>query len=183
MYISDALSIQPGLSEWVRLLISAVAGMFAGLTGGLLLEPLKHRIQLRTKTRRISADVHRELGILFLTFTLQASGNEDSERVKTYFDLSDDSDFEYYYSREREAFNRLKDRIDIRAFYRLFQRARQTVMEGKINPIEAAQMIREDLNRRFKVGGLNEKVIRKYADGYVKLLDSQGKKWFKKPIQ
>ncbi|HET9284631.1 MAG TPA: hypothetical protein VFR24_21975 [Candidatus Angelobacter sp.] len=159
--------------------MTAIAGMFAGLFGGVFLEPLKHRIQLAVKSRRVEADIHRELGFIFLTFRLQAQEQEDgAERVKIYFDLLNDTDLDYYFSRERDAFNRLKDQRDIRAFYALFQRIRQTVIEEKIDPIEGAQMVVNDLNRRFKVGGLEQKVIQKYADEYVKLLDSQGKKMF-----
>jgi hypothetical protein len=177
---TTAVTPPPGMSEWLKILITAIAGMFAGLSGGLLLEPIKHHIQLRIKTRRIKADVHRELGFLFFTFTLQASNDKDAERVKTYFDLSNNSEFEYYYSHEREAFNRLKDRRDIRAFYTLFQRVRETVLEEKIHPIDAAKMITKDLKSRFEVSGLNEKLIQKYIDEYIKILDKQGKKRLKK---
>src|SRR6266404_6123539 len=107
------------MSDWIKVLIGALAG----LTTAVLLEPLKHYIQIRIKTRRIKADIYKDLGRLLVTLSLQAGAPpENAEVVKTYFDILDDTDFEYYYSREREAFNRLHDRREIRVFYRLFER-------------------------------------------------------------
>lgn len=160
------------MSEWVKILVSALGGVATGV----LLEPLKHFIQLRIKARRINADIYKELARLYVTLTLQAERTEDAEIVKTYFDILDDSDFEYYYSHEREAFNRLGDRRDIRAFYRLFERARETVLDGNINPIAAARMLIEDLQKRLRAGGLDKNLIDKYAGRYVKSLDDRAKK-------
>lgn len=160
------------MSEWVKILLSALAGMAAGV----FLEPVKHFIQLRIKTRRIERDIYREIGRLYVTLELQAEREGDAELVKTYFDILDDSDFEYYYSREREAFNRLSERGDIRPFYRLFERARETVMDGNMNGVAAARMLLADLRQRIQAGGLNEKMVRRYCEQYIKALDKRGRK-------
>jgi len=148
--IATGASVWP---EWLKILVSALAGMATGI----LLEPLKYWISNWVVSREARNAIYAELGkiySLFVELPERGGGKTDEDRLRN---ISLDA-FHFYYGEQRSAFYRLREWPEILGIYRDFELTRDAVLSGKENLAVGYDLIAGRFKIRFNAG-LDQKRI------------------------
>ena len=65
------------MADWLKILISALAGMMTGILGGIAVEPLKQWVTRKTAARRGRTAIYKEIAAMWGGFNLCAERCED----------------------------------------------------------------------------------------------------------
>lgn len=148
---------QPGMADWVKILITALAGV----TTGALLEPLKQWISMRNAASRAKKAIYRELGDVYHTHVLLKDGTTALMHVSG-LNLFKAEAFEYYYNSHREAFYRIPEWQYLLGMYEFLKRFRDDVKTGKFRDA-IPDRIEEEFKFRWSSGLIERKLVEKYA--------------------
>lgn len=99
------------MADWVKILVSAIVGMVAGIMSSLISEPLKARFVRRSAAKRARKAIYQELGRLYLVFVILSEETfEDLKdyRISILKELKLDA-YEFYYNQQREAFYQIAE--------------------------------------------------------------------------
>ncbi len=150
------------MSEWVRILISAVVGF----SSALLIEPVKYRFSIWLTSRRAEKTINREIGRMYQLFCLQ---NEDDEfKHLAVFRCNLTSAYDYYFEHHREALYRIKWYERYQGFYECYRVALELLKARQITALKAAEYVRDEFKFRFDTGLLRKEIICKYAADFDK---------------
>ncbi len=163
-----------GTPEWLKILISALAGILTGIA----MEPIRHHIQLQIQKKRVKQDIYQELGVIWsiMAFKVNGPGESFPER---YFQFLKTLDFDYYYNRNREAFNTLEGSWGIKELYQAIDIAKIAVENDWLKPKEAADYILSNFSRSFVTGVVDEELLHVCAQAYSNWTSKQNIAWGK----
>jgi hypothetical protein len=147
--------------EWLKILVSAVAGLFAGVLASMLTEPLKARIQWRINMLR--AEKALALDFIFLHLAITAADFELVPKEKFWAGLSLPA-YEHYWTKNREVFY---DGFEIHTLYlkcALIMQLKRRVDEKSMTIAEAEptllRTIREVMNAPKKP--LRQRIVNRW---------------------
>jgi hypothetical protein len=127
-----------GMSELVKILVSAVIGFFSAL----LMEPLKYHFNIWLTSRRAETAINRELGRIYQLFCLR---EQDDEYIYWAAFMSNlPQVYEYYFKQHREAFYKIKWYERYEGFYAIYQVAKNGFATGRITAVKAADYINKE---------------------------------------
>jgi hypothetical protein len=159
------------MSEWAKILISALAGVATGI----LLEPVKHWISLKLTGKEIKTAIYKELGKAYFIFVIGAlntkeyqPGEFDYEKMCIEY-LSLEA-FTYFYNQRREAFYGLDECNWIIALNRKFSSIQRAVADKHVTAKDGVMQVVDEFHYRLSNKMLNEKLLRQYADTYGKFI-------------
>jgi hypothetical protein len=153
------------MSDWIKILISALAGVATGV----LLEPLKYAVSLAVNARFARRAIYRELGKSYLIFCIVEPRRPAPDETYTRFmvaNLSMDA-FDYYYSQKRDSFYKIREWNNLIGLYRRLRNIQKDMNEGRLTATQAAYDIAEAINDRIKSQTLDFKWIKQFAEEYA----------------
>jgi hypothetical protein len=157
------------MSEWVKILASALAGVAAGV----LIEPLRHRMELTILARDGHKAIYDELARVYVTVsTIGRTRASTTDTVDLVRSIRLDA-FEFYYGQRREAFYQIKDWSDLLYTCRSLKVLLDQAAEGDISG-KFATDIDAIFQTRFKAGRLDRGLIMKYADKFQSQINAYG---------
>ena len=162
----------PGLPEWLKILISALAGMLTGIA----MEPIRHYVQLQIQKSRVKQDIYQELGAIWAIMAFKVKPPQETFPER-YFAFFKTLDFDYYYNRNREAFNALEGSWGIRELYQAINAAKIAVENNWFKPREAADYILSNFSRSFVTGVVDEGLLTRCAQAYSNWSSKQNIAW------
>lgn len=129
------------MSDWVKVLIGAGAGLIAGL----IAEPLKQWLTLLIQSRRIRKVLFRDLCEIYLNFCKPLSEGNVWDRANFCEILSFQpaDKFQYYYDHNRDGCYRIEQWRWIHDFYVTYDKIRTSALENKIAVDESIRRIRK----------------------------------------
>ncbi len=104
------------MADWIKVLISALAGMLAGL----IAEPIKNALQDEIRMRRMESSLAVEMGYLVGSVGIDVA-HWPERWWETHMSIER---YEYYYSSQRELLFRSRYYNQIDSFYRQMKRAK-----------------------------------------------------------
>jgi hypothetical protein len=125
-------------SEWIKILVSAVVGMFTGLAA----DPIRSLIQNRIETRKLKNAVMWD--IANLSTSAMRVHNEELN-VNTFWLGIELPSFDYYWDKNRELFYANSKLILLRVQCQLILRLRDLMKMRQVNPDEAMKKFWETL--------------------------------------
>ena len=152
------------MSEWQKILISTIAGMLAGLVGGLALEPLKHWVTHHFTAKRATKNIYKEIAQIYQMNVVAANERPFPRYNLVAIQSLTTETFDFYYDQQREAFYAVPESESILGLYRMLRRVRGIVLQSPTVDVadEAAQQIAVDFERRFASQLLDDSLIQKY---------------------
>jgi hypothetical protein len=146
------------MSDWLKVLISAIAGMVAGA----LLEPIKQWISRRIAQFEIVRAIYRELGRTYWIFKYEApeEGNEAAmEQVVT-------ETYDCYFDKKREALHLIPNHVMVLGAFKMLKRLAREHKEGKITAEAAIHEFTFLIDRFLIMGLIQPKKFFRYSDEY-----------------
>jgi len=162
----------PGTPEWLKILISALAGMLTGMA----MEPIRYRIQLQIQKRRVRQDIYQELGAIWAIMAFKVTPPQEPFPER-YFEFLKTLDFDYYYNRNREAFNALEHSRGIKELYQAINFAKVALDNNWVEARGAADYILNNFSRSFVTGVVDEELLHRCAQDYSNWISKQNIAW------
>jgi hypothetical protein len=167
MFLEAPCTPASGPAEWVKILLSALAGMIAGTASGIMLEPMKFWIQRRYASKRAEKGILSELANIYEFFCVGTEGkSEGILQISFEKDMSDT--FQYYYTNHREACYQIKWKSGIRPIYSFYNTARSKVIQKEITSKQGSKMIQDGFSWCFRTGLLPQAEILGRVEVYLK---------------
>jgi hypothetical protein len=129
------------MSDWVKVLIGALAGMVAGLVA----EPLKQQLTLIVESQRIRSALRQELSLIYLSFCNNSMVKDYEWELKNFEDnlrfVTADK-FLYYIDKKPEACYRLQGWSFTKSFFERYLEIRERSLKGLLTPAQTCKEIR-----------------------------------------
>jgi hypothetical protein len=122
----DLCTPAPRMAEWIKILLGALAGMFAEIIGGLILEPLKEKLSRKRTSKRAKEVIYKDLAYLH-----NLCKNKTSIPTKGTFLKWSLEGYQYYYSEHREAVYEIQSYESISGLAEILKFAQSQVEKGK----------------------------------------------------
>lgn len=136
------------MTDWAKILISALAGVAVGV----VLEPLKQRVMRGFTARKARNAIYYELGGIYKGFYLTRDEPNDYYFRCFKYGVLDDGAFWYYRNHNRDAFYALNEWEAIEDTYSAFRVIREQVLEGTKSAILGVADFRVELERNLRRG-------------------------------
>jgi hypothetical protein len=154
----------PGMAEWIKILLSTLSGLAIGLLSALVFEPVKQDIIRRRTARRAEKAIYQEIGELHYMLDLLSSFPDSHNKLpirRMRFEV-----FDYYYGQHREAFYSIPRHAEIRSVYSQFELLLQDARQGKVGPSATMRELKEAIDYSIDCGGLDGERLKAIADTY-----------------
>lgn len=147
------------MSDWVKILVSALAGLIAGILSTVIVEPLKSNLTLVLKSRRARKAIHNELLNIYMLFS-EKSG--DADFFRKAFEDNLFNIFDFYFENEREAVFQIPHWQSLQTVYKAMKDTVEKVLAGQVEPTLGAKQIIIPI-KTFSEFGLIDKVLPNWA--------------------
>ncbi len=154
------------MSDWIKVLIGALAGMVTGLAA----EPLKQQLSIVVDSWRIQSALFDELSAIYVTF---CSVRKHAD-TWTETDLRDNlkfcsvDRFVYYFEKKREACYRLKGWAWARGFLTQYQDIRENALRDMLSPEKVAHAIKRAFLEHARLGEDEESLLNQVEKHFEK---------------
>ena len=160
------------MSEWLKILVSALAGMMTGAA----LEPLKHQIRLRMVAGKAKRGIHSELARVYY-FMNQGQSLPEKFSTTALSRMVFDT-FDYFYTQERESFYLLERHHDIAGLYRELRLIQEEVRCGRVSGGQGARDFCSAIDLRLECRSLDKELFDREVNEYKKdLVPFQNANW------
>jgi hypothetical protein len=158
------------MSDWVRILISAVCGMFSGIVGGLLLEPLKQAISQRLAVNKVRGRIYHDLARI--VHFARATDKAEPPKAAVLL-ISTTEAFDFYFENKREMFYMLPECQLLRNLCLGIRATRASLADDVITTPEALEQMFRQVNELYSARLIEAPTLDKALTSYRKRLKHQ----------
>jgi hypothetical protein len=151
------------MSDWVKILVSALAGVFTGI----LLEPIRYWIGNTITAHYAKRAIYAELGKIHHLAARSKSGQPDPLRIVRQLDCQA---FDYYYASKREVVYLIPEYPGLVSLFDRVHQLKHRQSEGERVSAQEIEVLANAISRCEEAGEIDGAALRRGVDNYQQRL-------------